>query len=645
MTIRTSMENVMTLAAAAILLAASSALVSKDAKSLESEPVKSGKTFVVNNRAPHASDENPGTEALPLKTIRAGANLAQPGDTVLVKAGIYREEVVPPRGGTSPQRPIVYRAAPGEEVSIRGSERIKTWKDQGGGVWMVELDTSFFKGYNPFAMKVAGRWLYRGSEHRLGDVYCDGEAFLQKLKIEDMRSTPNTWYTDLAYGYVNKTDFPQDRRYPDGKIRIWANFGEVNPNASLAEINARATAIFPERTGLKYIVIDGFDVRHTAPQWGDIYTLEKGAIGTKYGYRWTIQNCTITNSRNIGISLGVTDEVPFTKVLTEGGSNIPSMDVLGHHLIRNNVIRRCGQTGIYGCYGAVGSVIEGNVISETNYRREWFGSNQAAIKILFPIDVVIRDNHLRGMPGVNTGAKGIWLDWGSQNTRVTGNIICDYGGNRGLFLEVNFGPIIVDNNIIVRSAVIVESNGVVLAHNLFNDCYFHFMASPQRTVPYFKPHSTVRAGKTAVSLQHNRILNNLVIGGKGFSHGNLIRHHADTSGFIVNNNVYLAGAGKFPHQDKDSVVDPATTDAEFTIGDDSATLTLKIPSSLFKAKYSLITSKLIGEVPLAGMFMENPDGTPLDITADFNGKPIDPARVLPGPFQDIKEGSNRFTLQ
>ncbi len=633
------MKNAMTIAAAAILLAASSALVANDAKS------PSGKTFVVDNRAANASDKNPGTEAQPLKTIQAGANLAQPGDTVLVKAGIYREEVVPPRGGTSPDRPIVYRAAPGGDVSIRGSERITTWKDQGGGVWMVELDTSFFKGYNPFAMMVAGRWMHRGWGHRLGDVYSNGEAFVQKLKLDQLRSTPNTWYTNPAYGYKNKTDFPKERQYPDGKIRIRANFGKVNPNTSLTEINARATAIFPKRTGLKYIVIDGFDIRHTAPQWGDIYTLEKGAIGTKYGYGWTIQNCTITNSRNIGISLGVTDEVPFPKILTDGGSNIPPMDTLGHHLIRNNVIRRCGQTGIYGCYGAVGSVIEGNVISETNYRNEWFGSNQAAIKILFPIDVVIRNNLIHGTPKVRNGTRGIWLDWGSQNARVTGNVICDFNtSGEGLKLEVNFGPLIVDNNVLIRSRIMEEGDGTIFVHNLFYNCSFHFSASPKRLVPYYKPHSTKKAASAGPTLRHQRIYNNIIIGGGGFARKGLIRGNADASGFLVNNNVYLAGAGKFPRQDKDSVVDAATTDAKVSIGDNSVTLKLNMPAALFKAKYPLVTSKLIGKVPLVDMFMENPDGTGLDITSDFNGKSIDPARVLPGPFQDIKEGSNSFTL-
>jgi alpha-N-arabinofuranosidase len=174
------------------------------------------RTYIVNNEAPNASDDHPGTEALPLKTIQAGANLAQPGDTVLVHAGIYREEVVPPRGGISHEKPITYRAAPGEHVSIRGSEHITAWQSEGDGVWMVELDTVFFKGYNPFARPVWGKWLGCGTGHRLGDVYCNGEALLQKMKIEDMRSISNTWYVDQQYGYENKTEFPENRKYPNG---------------------------------------------------------------------------------------------------------------------------------------------------------------------------------------------------------------------------------------------------------------------------------------------------------------------------------------------------------------------------------------------------------------------------------------------
>jgi len=42
----------------------------------------------------------------------------------------------------------------------------------------------------------------------------------------------------------------------------------------------------------------------------------------------------------------------------------------------------------------------------------------------------------------------------------------------------------------------------------------------------------------------------------------------------------------------------------------------------------------------AEMPMENQDGTPLDITSDFFGKPITPGKILPGPIQAITPGRN-----
>jgi len=95
------------------------------------------------------SDSAAGSEAQPYLTIIRAASLAQPGDTVIVHAGTYREWVKPARGGTDESKRITYRAAPGAEVLVKGSERITTWKPETGGVWKDELPDSFFGGYNP----------------------------------------------------------------------------------------------------------------------------------------------------------------------------------------------------------------------------------------------------------------------------------------------------------------------------------------------------------------------------------------------------------------------------------------------------------------------------------------------------------------
>jgi alpha-N-arabinofuranosidase len=76
--------------------------------------------------SPSGNDSSDGSSGSPLKTIQAAANMAQPGDTVTVHAGVYREEIDPPRGGVE-GKPIVFQAAAGEKVVIMGSEIVSGW--------------------------------------------------------------------------------------------------------------------------------------------------------------------------------------------------------------------------------------------------------------------------------------------------------------------------------------------------------------------------------------------------------------------------------------------------------------------------------------------------------------------------------------
>ncbi len=97
------------------------------------------------------NDSHAGSPESPYLTIGKAATVAQPGDTVTVHAGTYREWVKPLRGGRDENSRITYRAAAGEEVLIKGSEQITSWVQQGDGVWMVELPNRFFGDYNPYA--------------------------------------------------------------------------------------------------------------------------------------------------------------------------------------------------------------------------------------------------------------------------------------------------------------------------------------------------------------------------------------------------------------------------------------------------------------------------------------------------------------
>jgi len=66
------------------------------------------------------SNSNPGTEALPWKTIQKAADTLTAGDTVYIKAGTYKERVVPKKSGSAGNT-ITYTAYPGGTVTIDGT--------------------------------------------------------------------------------------------------------------------------------------------------------------------------------------------------------------------------------------------------------------------------------------------------------------------------------------------------------------------------------------------------------------------------------------------------------------------------------------------------------------------------------------------
>jgi hypothetical protein len=78
----------------------------------------SGTTYYV---ATTGSDTNPGTAARPFRTIQHAARVAVAGDTVLVRAGVYKELLEPPQSGNGTQGYITFSSYPGETATIDGT--------------------------------------------------------------------------------------------------------------------------------------------------------------------------------------------------------------------------------------------------------------------------------------------------------------------------------------------------------------------------------------------------------------------------------------------------------------------------------------------------------------------------------------------
>ncbi|HEX7260896.1 MAG TPA: carbohydrate-binding protein, partial [Luteolibacter sp.] len=138
------------------------------------------------------NDAASGSADKPFKTIMAAAHKAVPGDTITVHAGVYRERIDPPRGGTDDAHRIIYQTAKGEKVVVTGAEPVTGWVREKGDTWKAVLPESFFTdGINPFTDVITGDWFHgNGRVAHTGEVYLNGHWLTEAGNLNQVLNAP-----------------------------------------------------------------------------------------------------------------------------------------------------------------------------------------------------------------------------------------------------------------------------------------------------------------------------------------------------------------------------------------------------------------------------------------------------------------------
>jgi hypothetical protein len=595
------------------------------------------------------NDANSGTETSPFLTINRAAQAAYAGDVITVHAGTYREWINPPRGGNSDNSRIVYRAAQGEHVEIKGSEVINTWTKESDGVWKVTLPNSFFGNYNPYADPIYGDWFDgRGRIHHTGEVFLNNKSLYEKESLDKVRKPeihPNTkdpegstftWYCES--NSENTT--------------IWANFHQYDPNKELAEISVRRTCFYPDKPGINYLTIQGFHISEAASQWAAPTAEQIGMIATHWNKGWIIENNVISNAKCSGITLGkergtghnvwlndrsIDGSLHYIEVTFRTLRNGWNKENIGSHIVRNNEIFSCEQTGICGSMGAAFSIIENNNIHNIWEKRQFNGAEIAGIKFHAAIDTQIRNNRI-----CRTG-RGIWLDWMAQGTRISHNIVYE-NDLEDIFFEVDHGPYLVDNNILGSLVNIFDmSQGGAYVHNLFTGI---IRVAPERGryTPYHFPHQTDIAGLSIILNGDNRFYNNLflpvnpnekqVYGLAGYN----------KTGYpnFADGNAYYDRAAPFDKEEH--FVSQKDFDPKFKLEEkDNEVYVSFSVQGLNGLQTKVITTEHLGKAKFPKAAYEQPDGTPIVFEKDYlNIKRSE--HPTPGPFEQIKENENQIKI-
>lgn len=601
-----------------------------------------------------------GTEENPFLTISKAAELAEEGDSIIVHEGVYRECVRPRNGARTSYGRITYMVADGEKVIIKGSEHIKQWDNIGNNIWKATIDNNLFGKYNPYKQVIDGDWLMKPIDKPLhtGQVYMNDNALSEVSDISLL--TPMKWYVEVK---PNVTE-------------IYANFGEYDPNIECVEINVRESCFCPDKIGVNYITISGFEFAHAATRWAPPTAEQIGMICVYWSKGWIIENNILHDARCSAISIGKevsTGHNLYNRYHRKPGYQTQletvfagkrigwSKENIGSHVIRNNTVYDCGQNAIVGHMGGAFSEIYGNHIYNIGNKHEFFGFEIAGIKLHAAIDTYIHNNIIHDC------SLGTWLDWQAQGVRLSSNIY--YQNETDVWIEVTHGPHLVDNNIFAsREALRNAAQGGAYIHNLFCG-YISRYDTLDRSTPYHLSHSTEFMGTAVVYGGDDRFYQNIFVGeadGKenekfGTAHyngyptsmdeyisrvmnngkGDIETFKKERQPVYINNNMYLNGATHFDGEER---FYEAENECKISISEKQGAIYIEmdIPENP-QIKNTKIISTHTLEVPrISESLYEAADGTNIIIDTDLFGiKRGDKPTV--GPIEKI--GDKIFKIE
>ena len=442
-------------------------------------PLTFTKTYYVDNNAPKANDAAPGTKEQPFRTINRAAQVLQPGERVVIATGTYRECVRPVRGGTGPEKMISYEAAPGAQVTIKGSEVLKEgWRQNpiamGRGpaaattppfiAWRHDLTSAMFPdAYNPFALASSmsdREWLDTKANdmgpyfRRRGLIFANGRPLEPVELPRELASSqlPGVPIQRPAGAPVVLTGMPTRNRTGPimqevGGVPEYRSFTDNNgqfilvrvpgtPDEHTIEVTTREQAFCPSERGLGYIRIKGLIFQHG----GNGYPIpQRGLVSTNGGNHWIIEGNTIEWANGTGLDIA------------NGDWNAPPAPHSGDgQIVRGNIIRCCGVEGLAGI-GTESALIEDNLIEWCGWADVERGWEAAAIKFHRAHNMLLRRNVIRHIRHGNA----VWFDTGAVNNRITSNVFADVVTvAAAVHMEMNLQANLIDNNIIwgVRNA-------------------------------------------------------------------------------------------------------------------------------------------------------------------------------------------------
>jgi parallel beta-helix repeat protein len=376
----------------------------------------------VNPAHPQASDQNPGSQALPFKTIgRAAAaaianNVNQVSTKVLIAAGTYRESIALLKNGRETDAPIVFEAA--GEVIVCGSDVWAGWQKVAGDNVLAHA-WPYTWGLAPVPPGWEPHVKLQDIVRRSEMVFVNGTPLDQALSHSELQA--GGFFADEK----GRTIYV---RLPEG----------LTVDQAVVEVAVRPKLFWAsDRTN---IVLRGiiFQYANTA--------LDEPAVGFYDSSNIIVEDCRFRWNNWGGLGFGRSRNI--TACRNEASYN--------------------GGAGI-GTYKTRTVVFEDNETSHNNWRGKKGGFTGWAVGGM-------KNLHMHGglflrHKSFDNQTHGIWFDTDCENILVSEAVFCS-NLRHGIYLEANQGPITIQNSRIFRNKhygiLIANSAGVNLERNIIH---------------------------------------------------------------------------------------------------------------------------------------------------------------------------------
>jgi hypothetical protein len=324
-----------------------------------------------------------------VRTISEAATKAEPGDTVVIHDGIYRETVTVEKSGTA-EKPIRFQAALGENVIITGAVEIRNWRKEPGGEHVFSA---------PWPHRFIG-WSKTGTHPdddfhkmigRCEQVFIFGYPLLQVL--DRARLSRGTFYVDLDAKRIYVC--PRDG-------------ADLSKELPLVEASARQMLW---RSKGAYVHLRGIRFRFAANM------AQHGAAQFE-GDRGVVEDCVFESMNSEGATFAAEGLVVRRCIFQNNGQ-------LGFHASRahNLLFSEC-------------------IVRDNNVKGFSRGWEAGGDKLVYCRGAVLE----RSQFVANRGS-GIWFDVGNENCVVRNCLIAD-NEDAGIFYEISYGLHAHDNVIV-----------------------------------------------------------------------------------------------------------------------------------------------------------------------------------------------------